>query len=321
MIAAAIDIGTNSTRLFIASIKNNQVIPLKREMVITRLGKGLKDSGLILDENFKNTVKVIEEYKKECIKYGVEMIKAVGTNALREAVNAKDFIDEVFKKTNIKVEIISSDVEAQLSFCGAVKSIEQSQIQGCFKFKNSKDVLVIDVGGGSSELIFGNIKGEVKEIKGIDIGCVNVSEQFIKSDPPSKFEIDNMVNYIRERLFKELKFDTDKEKMISKKIRMIGLAGTISSIASIYLGLKKYEMEKLNFLCLKLSSITKIFKNLCKLDLPNRKKVIGLEPGRADVIIGGSAIVIELMRFFKKRKLMVSEHDILDGIIYSLIDF
>jgi exopolyphosphatase/guanosine-5'-triphosphate,3'-diphosphate pyrophosphatase len=319
MIAAAIDIGANSTRLFIASIKNNQVIPLKREMVITRLGKGLKNSGLILDENFKNTIKVIERYKRECVEYGVEIIKAVGTSALRRAINAKDFVNEVFKKTNIRVEIISSDVEAQLSFTGAIKSIKQSQIPGCFNFNKNKDVLVIDIGGGSSELIFGNIKGEVKEIKSIGIGCVKISEQFIKNNPPTKSEIDNMVNYIRERLLKELKFD-NKDK-ISKKIRMIGLAGTISSIASMYLGLTKYEMEKLNYLCLKLSSITRIFKNLCKLDLQNRKKVIGLEPDRADVIIGGSAIVIELMRFFNKRKLIVSEHDILDGIIYSLADF
>lgn len=308
---ASIDVGTNSTRLLITTLNNGIFKTLAREMEITRLGKGIRDTGNISDENSSLTIETLKKYKLLIDKFKVKKYKAVGTSALRRASNSSVFIDKTFKETGIKLDIISGIEEANFSFNGAVKSLISSG-----KFEIPPKLLVADIGGGSSEFIFGDSDFNISGVKSVDIGCVRETEDFLRSDPPAKQEIMLLREAIKEKMEEEFSGFYKNEEFI-----ILGLAGTVSSLAAMSINLKKYKMEKLNYLPLELEKIKMIFKNLCKLTLNERKKVAGLDPKRADVIIGGIAIVIETLYFFKKDRIIVSENDILDGIIYSLVNF
>jgi len=177
-------------------------------------------------------------------------------------------------------------------------------------------VLVADIGGGSSEFIFGDKYCNILHIKSLDMGCVRASEDYLKSDPPQKRELTLLNKIIKEKINENLKDFKGYDDFV-----ILGLAGTVSSLASISLNLKKYKMERVNYIRLDLKKIKTIFRNLCSLTLEERKKITGLEPKRADIILGGTAIVINVLEYFKKNKIIVSENDILDGIIYSLTIF
>ncbi|MHB1276387.1 MAG: Ppx/GppA phosphatase family protein [Candidatus Humimicrobiaceae bacterium] len=308
---AAIDIGTNSTRLLISSYVNGKFKTLIREMKITRIGKGIKDTGSISEDQALLTIKTLKKYKSLIDKFKVEKHLTVGTSALRRADNYNEFIKKTFNETAIKLEIISGLQEAAYSFNGAVKSLNLQQ-----KIKIPPKVLVADIGGGSSEFILGDKYSNVLLIQSLDIGCVRASEDYLQSDPPQKQEIMLLNKIIKEKIEEALKDFKKYEDFI-----ILGLAGTISSLASISLNLKKYKMEKINYLKLDLKKIKTIFENLSNLTIDERKKVTGLESERADVILGGIAIVIKVLEYFKKDKIIVGENDILDGIIYSLAIF
>jgi exopolyphosphatase/guanosine-5'-triphosphate,3'-diphosphate pyrophosphatase len=305
---AAIDIGTNSTRLLISSYESGKFKPIVREMEITRIGKGIKDCGSISDAQAALTINILKKYKRLIDKFKTENYLAVGTSALRRANNCNEFIKKTFIETKIKLKIISGLEEAEFSFNGAFKSLKLQQ-----NIKITNNVLVVDVGGGSSEFILGNKYSNILFIKSLDIGCVRASEDYLKSDPPRKQEIMLLKKTIKEQIEKELIGFKKYGDFI-----ILGLAGTISSLASISLNLKKYNIDRINHINLDLKKIKIIFENLCSLSLKEREKVAGLDSKRADVILGGVVIVIKIMEYFKKNKITVSENDILDGIIYSL---
>jgi exopolyphosphatase / guanosine-5'-triphosphate,3'-diphosphate pyrophosphatase len=305
---AAIDIGTNSTRLLISSHENGEIKTLIREMNITRIGKGIKETGNISEKQGLITLKTLKKYKVLIDKFKVKKYLAVGTSALRRSVNSCEFINKVFKETDIKLEIISGIEEAEFSFFGSVKSLNLH-----LNIEMPQRILVVDIGGGSSEFILGDKDNNITLIKSIDIGSVRAAEDYLQSDPPSKNER-MILNRTIEKKVEEALSDFKKYN----DFIILGLAGTISTLASISLNLKKYDMERINYIKLDIKKIKNIFKNLYKLSLEERKKVIGLDPKRADVILGGIAIVIKVLEYFKKDSMIVSENDILDGIIYSL---
>ena len=305
---ASIDIGTNSTRLLISSYVNGKIKTLIREMYITRIGKGLKESGCISEKHALLTIKILKRYKSLIDKFKVKKYLAVGTSALRRAGNSNEFVNKVFKETAIQLEIISGLKEAEFSFNGSVKNLNLPQ-----NIEMPQKILVADIGGGSSEFILGDRDSNILLIKSIDMGCVRASEDYLQSDPPEKHEIMLLNKAIKEKIEEAL---TDFKKY--EDFIILGLAGTISTLASMSLNLKKYNMEKINCFTLDIKKIKTIFENLCNLKLEERKKITGLEPKRADVILGGIAIVIKVLEYFKKDRIIVSENDILDGIIYSL---
>jgi len=307
---ASIDVGTNSTRLLVTGFDNGVFKPLIRKMEITRLGKGIKDTGNISSENARLTFEILKKYKLLIDKYGVKNFKAVGTSALRRANNSDDFINLILNKTGIKIEIISAQNEAKYSFNGALKSLLMAD-----RLAIPEKILVADIGGGSSEFIFGKKDLSLFKARSIDIGCVRATEEFLKSDPPTSGEILLLQSKIKEKFNKEMINYYENEEFI-----ILGLAGTISSLGAISMGLKKYKMDILNYQILDLKRIKDIFNKLCKLNLRERKKIAGLDTKRADVIIGGMIIVMEALAYFKKETIIVSENDILDGIVYSLID-
>jgi exopolyphosphatase/guanosine-5'-triphosphate,3'-diphosphate pyrophosphatase len=311
---ASIDIGTNSTRLLIADHLKNKLIHIKRKMKITRLGKGLEEKGIILGSSAKRTLDVVTDYRDLIKSHNVKNYRAVGTSALRKATNSSWFVSYIYENSGIKIDIISGEEEATLSFYGAVKETDLESY--LFEKNKSGKILVLDIGGGSTEFILGDASCDLKLIESMNIGCVSLTEKFIGGDVPDKDSLERMHSYIEVVLKKVI-----KKINFPRPLSMIGVAGTITALAAIDLGLKEYDSNRIHRHMLGLKRVEDIYKELCSLSLENRKKVVGLNPKRADIIIGGTAILLAALKLTKSRYLMVSERDILDGIIYSLIDF
>ena len=349
---AAIDTGTNSTRLLITEITSATkekfaAADIIREMHITRLGGNLDKTGLIDKKNADKTVSVLKKYLDLINYYKVRRYRAVGTRALRHAANAAWFKGYVMDLLGLELEIISPQEEAMLSFTGAAGTVEPGFLlkknnilipgnasaslpyfhstypgdkekivtgNGKVYSKNtSGEILVLDIGGGSTEFILGSLSQGITFTESINMGSVNISEKFIKDSLPGSEELSKMGEFIRG----EIKgiMQVIREKNLTK---VIGLAGTVSAIASVDLKLEKYNMKRLNGYKLEFKNILAIQEKFCGLGLKDRKKITGLEPERADIIIGGTAILIEIMKGLKLQDIIVSENDILDGIIYSI---
>lgn len=311
---AAIDIGTNSTRILIGDYYNNQFFTLERKMKITRLGKDINKNNTISKFSAEKTLNALKSYNKLMKIHNVKKYRAVGTSALRKASNSRSFLLSVKKLHGIEVDIISGDEEACLSFHGAVRDINKINVRG--SLDSSLKILVMDIGGGSSEFILGKRNSNPDFINSANIGCVTLSERFLNSDKPDAENLNKMRSYIKEKLLNI----TDKINKIGPSF-IAGVAGTITTLAAIDLKLKIYDSERIHGHILKLEKINNIYKLLCDKNLEDRKKVIGLDPGRADIIIAGTAIVLEVLKSLSCDFIYVSEKDILDGIIYTLVDF
>ena len=318
---ASIDVGTNSVRLLITEYKNNKFMTVKRCMQITRIGEDLEKTGKISADSAKKTLKALSEFNCLIKRENVTKLRAVGTRALRQASNSDWFLSDIYKKLGINIEIISGEEEAKLSLYGVVRELDINLIRSAIS-EDSKDsinknrnILVIDIGGGSTEFILSTLEGQIMSIESLNIGCVNLTEKFIGSDKPELDNLYNMKIFIR-----------DKIKYVIERIRknkyssIIGLGGTITTVAAIDLKLVKYDRDKIHYHILSLKTINQIYANLCDLNLEERKDVVGLEPERADIIIGGMSILLEIMES-SGGKIIVSENDILDGIIYTMVDF
>jgi len=311
---ASIDIGTHSTRLLITDYQNNKFIPLERKMKITRLGKNLDENNMIGKDSARKAVEALSDYQRLIGDYNVKKFRVVGTSAIRKASNSDWFISYVYKHLGMKIDVVSGQEEARLSFYGAVRDMDLNY-PGC-EAELSGKILVVDIGGGSSEFILGDCNCNLQLVESLNLGCVSLTEKFIGSSIPDTNSLSQMQQYI----VNELEETTGKINLY-KAAFIIGVAGTITTLAAIDLKLAAYNSEKIHRHILSLKKIENIYKNLCRLDLKGRKKVVGLHPGRADVIIGGTAIVLEVLKMLDVKDILVSERDILDGIIYTLVDF
>ncbi|MBC8388244.1 MAG: Ppx/GppA family phosphatase [Actinobacteria bacterium] len=318
---ASIDVGTNSVRLLITEYKNNKFMTVKRCMQITRIGENLEKTGKISVNSTRKTLEVLSRFNHLIKEESVERIRAVGTRALRQASNNDWFLSDIYKKLGINIEIISGEEEAKLSLYGVIRELGINLIRSTISedSKNSidknKNILVIDIGGGSTEFILSTLKGQIISIESLNIGCVNLTEKFIGPDKPELDKLHNMEIFIRNKIK-----DVIEKIKENKFLFIIGLAGTVTTIAAIDLKLVKYDRDKIHYHVLSLKKINQIYANLCDLDLEERKDVVGLEPERADIIIGGISILLEIMES-SGGKIIVSENDILDGIIYTMVDF
>jgi exopolyphosphatase/guanosine-5'-triphosphate,3'-diphosphate pyrophosphatase len=305
MRSAAIDIGTNSIRLLISEYEGSEFHILERRMEITRIGKNLNFSKNILKKSADTTSEVLQKYNLLMQEHGVERYRAVGTSAVRKAANSGWFITYIKNNTGIEIEKITGEEEAWLSFQGASSAL-----------KTGSRIMVIDIGGGSTEFIQGNRDMELDFNESIDIGSVSLSERFIKSDKPTHSELKDLQGYIKDRIRPVI-----NKVEVKDGLALVGVAGTITTIAAIDLKLEKYDSEKIHNHVLKGNRVNNIYHLLCGLTLKERRRVRGLQPERADIIIGGVAVLIEIMNLLEIELLTVSEQDILDGIIYSLTKF
>ncbi|MET7989627.1 Ppx/GppA phosphatase family protein [Amycolatopsis sp. NPDC005232] len=312
---AAIDCGTNSIRLLVAELtpRHDGTVDLRdlhREMRIVRLGQGVDATGRLAPEALERTRKALADYTIAARRKGVEKIRMVATSATRDASNRDEFFAMTRETLGVEAEVISGDEEARLSFTGAVG--EQDPDDGPF--------LVVDVGGGSTELVLGTWDGQRAEVlaaKSVDIGCVRITERDLKGDPPTDEEIAR-AKTTAETILTEA-FDVVD---VVKAKTWIGVAGTVTTLSAVSQELPEYDSERTHLSKLSHAEIDHLATSLLAADRATRAANPVIHPGRVDVIGGGAVIVQVLAEQLAKRggpdQLIVSEHDILDGIALSL---
>lgn len=301
---AAIDIGTNTVRLFIADVVENQLKTVVREAIITRLGEGVDKARRFRPAAVERTLTVLDKYAQELKDKEVESVRVVATSAARDAQNGQEFIEQVKERFGWQADILSGQEEGMLAFLGATSDFP-------FPQPYSRPVL-IDVGGGSTELACGQGMS-LQKLHSLDIGSVRLTEMFIRNDPPIEDEVAKIKAYIREQTDKLLAEICEED---SDLIAM-GVAGTITTLSAIKQKMTVYDSDKVHLSTLTVPDIETILDQLMGVPLKERKKMAGLEPKRADVIIAGTIITLEILRGLKLDELTVSEHDLLDGLIWT----
>ncbi len=295
---AAIDIGTNSTKMTVADVSRGAVTSVAERSEITRLGKGVDATHRLSDESMRATLDAINRFVAEARELGATKIRAGGTSAMRDADNGKEFVLEASQIIGSEVEVISGDREAQLSFAGATSD---GRVVG-----NSSDggLLAFDVGGGSTELIIGK-PGRMERFRSLNIGAVRTTERVIASDPPSPAETEAAIALIRQDM---AAFEA------GNVARIIGIGGTATTAATmLYPDANDVQAcvvtsEHLDDLLAKLSAMT----------LDERRTVPGLDPKRADVIIAGILIIREILRRFDKSEFMLSLRGVRFGLLLEM---
>jgi exopolyphosphatase/guanosine-5'-triphosphate,3'-diphosphate pyrophosphatase len=307
MRVAAIDCGTNSVRLLIADSSPSGLIQLHREMRIVRLGEGVDRSGMFAAAALERTRVALVDYAATIASFGAQRLRLVATSASRDAVNRDDFVAIVTAALAVLPEVVSGTEEAALSFAGAAGTLPGILGSG-------SAVLVADIGGGSTELVLGG-GDEPLRAHSMDVGAVRLTERHLHDDPPTPAQIDATVADVREAL--EL---AASEVAIRSQATLVGVAGTVTTLAAIALGLTEYSSAAIHGARLRAAEISAITDRLLSLDHAGRAAIRVIHPGRVDVICAGALILRTLAEATGAQQLIVSEHDILDGIALSLLD-
>ncbi|WP_457568171.1 Ppx/GppA phosphatase family protein [Desulfurobacterium sp.] len=293
---ATIDIGTNSTRLLIAEVENGFVKPLYKTGRVTRLGRGVKETGYLSQESIERTVAALKEFKKKIEEFQVEKVVAVTTEAARLAKNADEFLIKV-KSLGIEVKILSDREEAELVYVANVSH-----------FKPAVPAVTVDLGGGSTEIAYG--KGEkLLYYESLKFGVVVLLERFIKNDPPSASELESLERFIEAELEK-----FKSRAGIERPFRVFGVGGTITSVVAMEEAMTVYDSEKVHGYVVTCQLIEKWFKKVSSVSVEERKRIVGLEEGRADVIVPGLAFFRVFCRVFGVKEITVSELGLLYGL-------
>ncbi|HEX4905389.1 MAG TPA: exopolyphosphatase [Acidimicrobiales bacterium] len=304
---AAIDCGTNSTRLLVwrdapSSTGGASGETLDRRMVITRLGAGVDRTGQLDPEAIERTLAVLRDYRSLMDAHGVERVRAAATSAARDARNRDAFFVPAAEIVGAPLELLGGEEEGRLSFLGATAELDPAD--GPF--------LVVDIGGGSTELAYGTTEAEA--VMSVQVGCVRMTERWIHSDPPAPEELHAVVNVTTQYLE-----DVVREHPVMREAKtMVGLAGTVSTVAAVEIGLPAYDRDRIHHFTLTRAAAEDVFRTLATEARADRIHNPGLEEARADVIVGGTAVLVSVMRFFHAPSLLVSEADILDGLVRSI---
>ncbi len=301
-VVAAIDCGTNSIRLLVATWdpELDGLRDVVREMRVVRLGEGLEVSGRISPAALQRTFAALEEYAPAMRDAGVGAVRFVATSATRDAANRAEFVAGVAERLGVTPEVISGDEEAALSFAGAVSSPAVAAIARAPR-------LVVDIGGGSTEFVLGDTSPAASA--SVDIGCVRLAERRLFSDPPTAAELAAVAA------------DADAAIALAGQAvplrsaaSLIGLAGTVTTVAAIALGLAEYDAEVLHGARIAADDVHRVAADLAAMTLAERLAMPVMHPGRADVIVSGALILSRIVEAVGVAEVVVSEHDILDGI-------
>jgi len=305
MSVAAIDCGTNSTRVLIAepSSEARGFTIVDRRMRITRLGQGVNATKMLAPEAIERTATGLREYREAMDAHGVDRVRIAATSAARDAANREDFFAVAKEIVGVEPELLRGEEEARLSFAGATSELDSAE--GPF--------LVVDIGGGSTEFINGTTEPDAA--LSVDIGCVRITEQELHHDPPQPEELSIALSLIDAYLD-----DVDREVPGAGDARQfVGLAGTITTVAAVELGLKEYDRERIHHFRLTRAMAEDVFRTLATEKRDDRIANPGLDPGRADVIVGGCCVLVAIFRHWGFEECLVSEADILDGLALSLL--
>ena len=302
MRVAAIDVGTNSTRLLVAEAQAGGFRPLDRRMIITRLGEGVDRRRVLSSDALRRTFDTIAEYAATCGEYEVERLRVTGTSAVRDAHNRSEFFEGVRRLTGREPEVLSGDAEARATFLGVRSDLTEPG-----------PVLVVDIGGGSTELVAGV---EVPHaLASLDFGCVRMLEKHLHSDPPTGDELAALRADVTSAV------DAVKPSLgVAPGARLVGVAGTVTQLATLKAGLPVYDPDVVHHMVMSHGDVRLLARRLETLPYAQRKRVKGLEPGRVDVIVAGAEILVSIMESFDAAEVLVSEKDILDGLVLQLLE-
>ncbi len=292
-----IDIGTNSILFLICKTDDAaNVLPLYQQAVTTRLGEGISRTGFIKDEALARTIEQINKFTSYARRSGCSKFKAVGTHVFRDASNGKEAAKAIADQTGIDIEILDEHQESMWSFYGVVETLNIES-----------EVTVVDIGGGSTEIVTGT-RDNITCYHSIKIGGVNLTEKFLRHDPPTGEELMEM----NERICSSL--GPRALKLLKNGCITIGLGGSVTTLAAIDLNMKKYDASKINSHVLSIQKIEEIFNNLSRLKLFRRKRILKIDPARADIIIAGAAILLTAMKLTGLSHIRVSDRGLRFGI-------
>ena len=299
MTIAAIDLGTNSTRLLVADRRPDGTLDtLDRRNTITRLGQGVGATGRLAPEAIERNLATLEAYRVQMDRLGVDTVRVAATSAARDAANRDGFFDAVEKVVGARPELLTGEEEGRLSFLGATGELDPAQ--GPF--------LVVDIGGGSTEFIVGT--SEVEGVMSIDVGCVRLTEKYMEHDPPLPEELTACISLTDAYLE-----DVIREVPGAAEARtLVGLAGTVTTIAAVEMGLATYDRDRIHHFVLTHEAAEDVFRTLATEARADRIHNPGLEEARADVIVAGCCVLVAVFRRFGFDEMVVSESDILDGL-------
>ena len=308
---AAIDCGTNSIRLLVADVDpaTGELKDLDRRMQIVRLGQGVDRTGRLAPEALERTFAACREYAAVIKGLGAERLRFVATSASRDAENRADFVRGVVDILGVEPEVITGDQEAEFSFNGATKELAgRDDVEPPY--------LVVDIGGGSTEFVLGS--ASVRAARSVDVGCVRMTERHLLrdgeiSDPPSPGDITAMKTDIAAAL------DRAEETVpLREATTLVGLAGSVTTVAAIALGLDHYDSEAIHHARIPLAKVREITGDLLTSTHAERAASPVMHPGRVDVIAAGALVLLSIMERMGAEEVVVSEHDILDGIAWSV---
>jgi len=302
MRVAAIDCGTNSIRLLIADIEGNNFREVMRDMEIVRLGQGVDQTGQFHPDAIVRTLLAVDKFAAEIAKRGVEKIKFCATSATRDATNRYLFVDGVRERLGIEPEVISGDEEAALSFSGAIQDLDPKE--GPF--------LVVDIGGGSTEFVFGTTS--VDAARSVNIGCVRMSERHFANDPATAEQIELARIDIKAAIAQAA-----AEVPITQAKTLVAVAGTATTVAAAALELAEYDRYAIHLARI---SVTQVHEASAMFLTKSREERLALgymHPGRVDVIAAGALVLSEIMKATGATEFVASESDILDGMARSLV--
>lgn len=311
MRVAAIDCGTNTIKLLVADLDPGSAgtpeVEVVREMRMVRLGEGVDRTGRISDAALGRVLAAVEEYAASIDEHGVptERVRFCATSAARDAENADAFADGVAERLGVRPEVLSGEEEARLSYAGATRSLAAGL---------EAPYLVLDIGGGSTELILGTAEGEVLEAHSLDIGSVRLTERHLaEQDPPSAEQIAAATADVDAAL-DSCRVDPGDAAAV------IGVAGTITTAAAMVLDLDRYDRTVLHHSVIGTAAVQGVWSRLSTMSVEERRQLPFMHPGRADVIPAGVLILDRVLRRSRVASLLVSEADILDGIAWSLVE-
>jgi exopolyphosphatase/guanosine-5'-triphosphate,3'-diphosphate pyrophosphatase len=271
-------------------------------MTITRLGQGVDRTRALAPEALQRTLATIADYAAICGEVGVERIRVTATSAARDARNRDELFGGIRALTGTDAELLSGDTEGRATYLGALSDLDG---EGPF--------LVVDIGGGSTEFIYGH--REPERLLSVDIGCVRMFEKHLHSDPPALEEL----AALREEVTAELE-DAHRELDAPPGFRLIGVAGTVSQLAILKAGVPVYDPDVSHHSVLSHGDVRRLSRRLEGLSYSQRSRIKGLEPGRVDVIVAGAEILLSVMETFDAAEILVSEKDILDGLVLQLLN-
>jgi exopolyphosphatase/guanosine-5'-triphosphate,3'-diphosphate pyrophosphatase len=290
---AAVDLGTNSTRLLVADVENGHVDEVARSLTITRLGEGVDERRKLLPLPIARVRNCLADYRRELEALGAERTLCIATSAVRDAENGEAFLGEIEWSYGFTTRLLSGEEEAAMMISGVTAG--RPPLDG---------VVVVDIGGGSTELVLAS-GGEVAYSTSLDVGCVRVTERFLASDPPSRPELAAAGGYVRS-LLPEL-----------DAASAIGVAGTVTTLATLDLGDTEYDPARTHGHRISRGSVEEQLERLAGMTTEERLAVPGIEPGRAPVIVAGVVVLREVMTAYGLEEIEVSERDVLHGAAFA----